>query len=41
LGMIKGDIGHAPGSVITVYPELVVRRSTTRYLHSTHEPLNK
>jgi LacI family transcriptional regulator len=34
LGMIKGDLNHAPGSVITVYPELIVRRSTTRCMHS-------
>jgi len=31
LGLIRGDGGHAPGSVITVYPELVVRRSTIRF----------
>ena len=31
LGLIKGDGGHTPGSVITVYPELVIRRSTTRF----------
>jgi DNA-binding LacI/PurR family transcriptional regulator len=33
LGLIRGDGIHSPGSVITVYPELVVRRSTTRFLH--------
>jgi len=37
LGMIKGDFGHAPGSVITVYPELIVRRSTTRFAHNAPE----
>ena len=31
LGLIRGDGDHTPGSVITVYPELVVRRSTTRF----------
>jgi len=31
LGLIQGDKSLTPGSVITVYPEFVVRRSTTRY----------
>lgn len=31
LGLIRGDGSHTQGSVITVYPELVVRRSTTRF----------
>jgi len=31
LGLIQGDRSLKPGSVITVYPELIVRRSTTRY----------
>jgi LacI family transcriptional regulator len=34
LGMIRGDGEMAAGSVITVYPELVVRKSTARVLHS-------
>lgn len=33
LGLIQGDGKLTPGSVITVYPELVVRKSTTRPLH--------
>ena len=34
LGMIqKSDREHMPGTVITVHPELVVRRSTTRFTH--------
>jgi LacI family transcriptional regulator len=33
LSMIQGNAGHAPGTVITVYPELVVRKSTTRLQH--------
>jgi DNA-binding LacI/PurR family transcriptional regulator len=33
MGLIQGDGKLAPGSVITVYPELVVRKSTTRLLH--------
>jgi len=33
LGLIEGRGGHQPGTVITVFPELVVRRSTTRYTH--------
>ncbi len=33
LGLIQGDGELAPGSVITVYPELVVRKSTTRVPH--------
>jgi DNA-binding LacI/PurR family transcriptional regulator len=33
LGMIRGDGKMAPGSVITVYPELVVRKSTGRVPH--------
>jgi DNA-binding LacI/PurR family transcriptional regulator len=41
LGMIKGDGRYAPGSVITVYPELVVRRSTTRFTHNALETTNK
>jgi LacI family transcriptional regulator len=36
LGLIEGTGSHTPGSVITVYPELVVRRSTTRFAH--HDP---
>jgi DNA-binding LacI/PurR family transcriptional regulator len=35
LGLIQGDGGQVPGSVITVYPELVVRKSTTRFTHCT------
>jgi DNA-binding LacI/PurR family transcriptional regulator len=31
LGLIRGDGDHTQGSVITVYPELVLRRSTTRF----------
>ena len=38
LGLIQGDGGHKPGSVITVYPELVVRKSTTRFTHNISEP---
>ena len=34
LGLIQGGGSHAPGSVITVYPELVIRRSTTRFARS-------
>jgi DNA-binding LacI/PurR family transcriptional regulator len=30
LGLIQNDGIHKPGSVITVYPELIVRRSTAR-----------
>lgn len=30
LGLIQNDGTHKPGSVITVYPELIVRRSTAR-----------
>lgn len=37
LSMIQGHASHAPGTVITVYPELVVRRSTTRFTHHTPE----
>lgn len=33
LGLIQGDGKLAPGSVITVFPELVVRKSTARLLH--------
>jgi len=33
LGLIRGDGDQTPGSVITVYPELVVRKSTTRFSH--------
>ena len=33
LGMIRGDGAHAPGTVITVYPEFIVRRSTSRFTH--------
>jgi LacI family transcriptional regulator len=33
LGLIRGEAGYTPGSVITVYPELVVRRSTGRVTH--------
>jgi len=33
LGMIEGDAGAVPGSVLMAYPELVVRRSTTRFTH--------
>ncbi|MFC5862307.1 LacI family DNA-binding transcriptional regulator [Acidicapsa dinghuensis] len=33
LGMIRGDGEMTAGSVITVYPELVVRRSTARLQH--------
>ena len=33
LGLIQGDGKLAPGSVITVYPELVVRKSTGRPQH--------
>lgn len=33
LGMIRGDGEMAAGSVITVYPELVVRKSTSRVQH--------
>ena len=36
LGLIQGNCSHAPGSVITVYPELVVRKSTSRFSH--HDP---
>ena len=35
LGLIQGDGGHVPGTVITVYPELVLRKSTTRFTHCT------
>lgn len=31
LGMIQDDGSHIPGTVITVYPELITRRSTTRF----------
>jgi DNA-binding LacI/PurR family transcriptional regulator len=31
LGLIQGDGKNAPGTVITVYPELVTRRSTARF----------
>jgi DNA-binding LacI/PurR family transcriptional regulator len=31
LGLIQGNSEHKPGSVITVYPELIQRRSTTRF----------
>ncbi len=34
LGMIRGDGEMSAGSVITVYPELVVRKSTARVPHS-------
>lgn len=38
LGMIQQDSEHKPGTVITVHPELIVRRSTTRWiLHSVSE----
>jgi LacI family transcriptional regulator len=33
LGMIQGDAASQPGTVITVHPELVIRRSTTRFTH--------
>jgi DNA-binding LacI/PurR family transcriptional regulator len=33
LGMIQGDGTHTSGTVITVYPELIVRRSTSRFTH--------
>jgi LacI family transcriptional regulator len=33
LSMIQGNASHAPGTVITVYPELIVRRSTSRFSH--------
>jgi DNA-binding LacI/PurR family transcriptional regulator len=32
LGLIRGDGEQASGSVITVYPELILRRSTAKYL---------
>ena len=35
LGMIQGDGTQTAGTVITVYPELVVRRSTSRFTHYT------
>jgi len=35
LGLIQGDGGHVPGSVITVYPELILRKSTGRFTHCT------
>jgi len=34
LGLIEGRGEHKPGTVITAYPELVVRKSTTRFLRS-------
>jgi DNA-binding LacI/PurR family transcriptional regulator len=33
LGMIQQDNEQKPGTVITVHPELIVRRSTTRFTH--------
>jgi len=33
LGLIRNDGSHTPGSVVTVYPELVVRKSTVRFTH--------
>jgi LacI family transcriptional regulator len=33
LGMIQDDGSHVPGTVITVYPDLVVRKSTSRFTH--------
>ncbi len=38
LGLIQGDETRIPGSVITVYSELVVRKSTSRFTHLTPEP---
>ena len=35
LGLIQGDGSHVPGSVITVYPELILRKSTSRFTHCT------
>lgn len=33
LELIQGEGSHKPGTVLTVYPELVVRRSTTKASH--------
>jgi hypothetical protein len=33
LGLIQGTGKDRPGTVITVYPELILRRSTTRFTH--------
>jgi DNA-binding LacI/PurR family transcriptional regulator len=41
LGLIRGDGSHTPGSVITVYPELVIRRSTTRFTHYSSDAPHK
>jgi LacI family transcriptional regulator len=41
LGLIQGDAGCNPGSVITVYPELIVRRSTTRFTRNVGEGSSK
>lgn len=38
LGMIHQSSEHKPGAVITVHPELIVRRSTTRFTHYFPEP---
>jgi DNA-binding LacI/PurR family transcriptional regulator len=38
LGLIQGNSEHKPGSVITVYPELIQRRSTTRFARHTAGP---
>ena len=38
LAMIRNDGHLKTGSVITVYPELVVRRSTTRFSHHVLDP---
>jgi LacI family transcriptional regulator len=35
LGLIQGDGSHVPGSIITVYPELILRKSTSRFTHCT------
>jgi DNA-binding LacI/PurR family transcriptional regulator len=41
LGMIQKDAAYKPGTVITVYSELVVRRSTTRFTHDSVESSHK
>ena len=40
LGMIQQDSSHKPGTIITMHPELIVRRSTTRFTHNAFEPVS-
>ncbi|HTJ30968.1 MAG TPA: LacI family DNA-binding transcriptional regulator [Acidobacteriaceae bacterium] len=37
LGMIQQPSEHKPGAILTVHPELVIRRSTTRFTHYSSE----